>query len=302
MSDDADLNFAPPPTFSDEEKERCRSSGRPMPIIWEAYKYVTITAIKVAHIRPDSPACRSHEPVHSAVTFGLANRCARLMGATMDLTVNARNREAFSILARPIVESALKLIWICQQDHDARIRRYLADGLRADLEFERVIIGNIGERGGTPKNVEIRMTRVIRRALDASGLTVAEVEGEPKMPDMFSIMQQIGLDRRFYVAVQRIGSQAVHGTWPDLLMNYVKYEGENRFFPKSDPNVPKASQYVGLSYTVLTALSVYARFLIEETSLAGDLSGAMIDTRDWFMDLYDELCPSDYQEAPLPQE
>jgi hypothetical protein len=147
--------------------------------------------------------------------------------------------------------------------------------------------------------VEVSMAKSIRRALEASGLTADQVRNEPRLPNMYSIMRELGLDRTFYVAIQVGGSQAVHGTWSDLLANYVTYEGEGSFVPKADSGVPYASQYLGISFVVLTALSVYVRFLIEEGQCADDFSNGMLAIRDWFNGLYAELVPSDYRPLPI---
>jgi hypothetical protein len=45
------------PTFSDEELEDCRQRRRPMPVLWQVYRYVTVLAVKIANIDPRSPGC-----------------------------------------------------------------------------------------------------------------------------------------------------------------------------------------------------------------------------------------------------
>lgn len=286
--------FDDPPIFSEEEKEECRISGDPMPIIFEAYKYVTKTIVTIAAIDIiGSSGCYQRQNLHSAVTFGLANRCARLMCSSVELTQNARNREAFSVLQRSMLESAIKLMWICQDDHENRIKNYLADGLCADLEFEDLIRNEITQNDNISSLNETQLLRSIQFSLDTSKLTREFIRpgGKRKqrpchLPNMHNIMNQLGFDRIAYVVQQRIGSHAVHGTWSDLLDNYIDYNSEtDTFIPRFDQNVPRAGQYVGIALFILNAFSAYSQFIFTNANA----SNAMLEIHNWLFDLSNEL-------------
>jgi hypothetical protein len=280
--------FEAVPEFSDEDLERCRQARRPMPVLWEVYRYVTMLAVKIANIDPRSPACREHPRLSRAVTCGLANRCARLMGASMDLTTNARNREALAILSRAITESATKLSWVCRAETESRVRRFVANGLGADLEFRTVIESNVVRRGGTPTAQEARMLRAIGKALRESGLTEGEIRAEPRLPDMYQMLEQLGYDRPYYVAVQRMPSHAVHGNWSDLVTGYLNVDSEP-IRPRSSHAVPSPGQYVGIAVIVLPALIDYVGFLLGSDA-APEIQTKLHATIAWVNAVYEDVC------------
>jgi hypothetical protein len=56
--------------------------------------------------------------------------------------------ETTAIIDRCIFESAVKIIWLCQSASDEEFTRYLADGLKTELEFKKRIKRNIVANGG----------------------------------------------------------------------------------------------------------------------------------------------------------
>jgi hypothetical protein len=145
------INYVPPspPEFEPEMASKCRSSGDFRPMWFEWYRHVGKLAWSFFCSVPESEAFRTVPPLHFAILVGSLNRCARLMLANMRLASDAKHGEATSILDRCIFETAAKVIWLCadRDPNSDRFQRFLADGLKRDLEFKQRILENVAQRG-----------------------------------------------------------------------------------------------------------------------------------------------------------
>ena len=158
------------PEFPAELWEQCRNDGDFMPILFELYQEVGLLCNTAASISRASPALRSVPPVHYAVLRGLLNRCSRLMLANMHLTADGLFGETLDLISRCIMESATKVQWLCAKDSEEHFARYLADGLKKDIEWKRLVESNVRERDGKRLPIEERMLNSVNRCVRLSGI------------------------------------------------------------------------------------------------------------------------------------
>jgi hypothetical protein len=93
--------------------------------------------------------------------MGLVNRCARLMLSNVALSHDGKFGETTAIVDRCIFESALKIIWLCRSASQEEFTRYIATGLKTELEFKAAIEANIMANDGVPVPIEKRMLTLL---------------------------------------------------------------------------------------------------------------------------------------------
>jgi Family of unknown function (DUF5677) len=278
------------PDPSDAEWEACEASGDFIPIFFEWLRWAGQISLTLATIHPSSSDYAKITAREFHLLTGLMARCSRLILSLIALTHKGEFGEAASIIFRSLNESAIKIMWLCESDTENRAKRMIADGLKVELEFEAEIRKNIKESDGEPAALEARMLKSIHNHFLAAELTRDEVTQIKKLPDMWSILDGIGQSRLQYVIQQKLGSHAVHGTWPSLLADYLT-PSENEAFPfqpRDGPVSPHINQYMMGSRMVLRACSAFAGF-----ALTGDGCDAFVALLD---DVDDQLM-SDYEKA-----
>jgi hypothetical protein len=145
-----------PPVIDDETIESCRANDDFRPAMFEWYKHVGLLALSFASVK-DAGALRSMVPRNFAALIGLLLRCSKLMRSVLMLSADRGGRgESTSILHRSIVESTVKLRWLCQTGTEERFARFVADGLKTELYLREDIDARIAERGHAI-NIEKRM-------------------------------------------------------------------------------------------------------------------------------------------------
>lgn len=264
--------FPPPPEFSAELIARCRETRDSMPVLFELYKHTAIIAGLCSRIGPDSPAFRPIPPVHHAVLIGHLNRMSRLILSTVRLGHQGKYGETTRLLARCINETAIRARWLCERAAMDRFERYLADGLRSDLELKVQIRKNIEGRAGATLEIEARMLRTVDRLIHSSGLSEDEVLKAKRLPTFKSMCDDIGLPDFDYLTIQRLGSHEVHGTWPDLLLHYVRKREDGSFEIRDLEARPSEVHFAKSALLVLDALDSFVRFITDDTEVIGELS------------------------------
>ncbi len=259
-----------PPAFSKDVVEQCKRDRDFRPVLFEWYKYVGVLCNVVACLASDSPAFRSISAVNYAVLTGLLNRCSRLMLSNTRLSCTGRYGETTRLLDRSITESAIKVRWLCHKKEPDSFVRYLADGLKKDLDFKHRIKKNISNRGGDTLIIETRMLDSIQNCITLSGLSEQEINDAKRLPDFASMCRDLDLDDLFYAATQRMGSHAVHGTWSDLILNYLSYEDGQGFHPRDHDVDSQDVQYIIGSRLVLAAMVDFLNYIAADPSKVKD--------------------------------
>lgn len=280
-----------PPKFTDEEIQRCKETGDYTPILFEWYKFVASLGTVVTHIMPESPAFNQIPEINYHVIAGLLNRCWRLMLSNVALSHEGKFGETTAIIDRCIFESAVKLQWLCMNPTPEKFKRFLAGGLKTELEF-KAWIDNEVEQNDYPEKIETRMLNSIQNHIAASGLTETEITDSPKMPDMASMLTAIGHNRLLYIVAQKIGSHHVHGTWPSLLFHYLEereaQEGKpelTKFQPRGHDCSMHINQYMFIPVIVLDTLSAYVGYALQQEE-AEVLEKLFADTQQEVLDAY----------------
>lgn len=261
-----------PPQITQEQLERCRSSGDYRPVLFEWYKYVGTLCNFYARIRLDSPAMRSIPERHYYVLVGLLNRCARLMLANVALSHKGLFGETTAILDRCIFESAVKLQWLCHVHDGDAFFRFIADGLKTELEFKDRIEEIVTARGGGVLEIERGMLASIDSAIAESGLSEDQIRQASKLPNLADLIKALGRDRLFYIIGQKIGSHHVHGTWASLCMHYLEEREDGMLVPRDHDCPTHVNQFVFFPLVVLDAIRAFGSFICADDADAAAFS------------------------------
>lgn len=254
------FNCPQPPQIDAELLVRCRESGDYAPVLFQWYQFVGLLCCFFSSIRHDSADIKELPALHYSVLIALLNRCTRLMHANTALSHEGLFGETTAILDRCIFESVVKLKWLCEKGDAASFERLLLDGLRPDIEFKKLILEKVAARDNTPLVIETRMLASIDNYLATIPTTEEVVAATPKLPDLATMITTFGGDRLAYVIGQRIGSHAVHGTWPSLRHDYLE-EHDGQLGPR-DHNCPThQNQYVFVMSWVLDAMGSFITFV-----------------------------------------
>src|SRR5437016_11665204 len=96
--------------------------------------------------------------------------------------------ETTAIIDRCIFESAVKIIWLVNSQDKEKFRRFIADGLKTELELKDEIDSIIASRDGHQLVIEKRMLESIQRAIDSSGMSAQEIADTKKLPDLATMI------------------------------------------------------------------------------------------------------------------
>lgn len=292
------MQIPDPPRFSDEQITRCRESGDFIPILFEWYKFVGHLCIFFALIKSESPAVRDFPPIQYSVLTGLLNRCSRLMLANIALSHNGRFGETTALLDRCIFESCVKIMWLCHKGTDDAFKRYLADGLKTEVELSAEIQGNIADREeNRVLAIEHRMLKSIERHMALAGLTEEEISATKKLPNTAAMISDLGHKRLMYVVGQRLGSHHVHGTWPSLLMHYLEEEDGSLVLRDHDCDT-HPNQFVMVPLLVLSAMASYIGFIFDSSENIAPVRRLLDSTEQEILNINSEIAEGDFDAAP----
>ena len=258
--------FPQKPTFPDELWDRCRQDKDFMPILFEWYKYVAGICCTFASISRDSPAIREISALNYAILTGMLNRCSRLMLSNMRLAVTKRYGETIMLLDRSIYESMVIIQWLCHESSDERFRQYLADGVKSDLKLKDHIQQNIIERGGNALVIESRMLASINQCVESTGLSEEQIRKMKGLPDLFGMCQEVGLSKGFYIAAQRMGSHAVHGSWTSLNSHYLRKDEHGEYHVRDHDVPPNENQFMVIPTVLLDTLKKFIKYVVPNSS------------------------------------
>jgi len=286
------MNIPLPPEFTEELLNRCCNSGEYSPVMFEWYKYVGRLANYFSCISLASPTIRDIDPVHHSILIGLLNRCSRLILSNITLSHEGLFGETTSIIDRCIFESAIKLNWLCTNPSDDHFNRFIAEGLKTEIEFKQNIEENIRNRDGNVMVIEERMLHSIGNYFRKAGLTEEFVSQSRKLPNLAQMIEQVGHDRLAYVIGQRIGSHHVHGTWASLWFHYLD-ETDGVICPRDHDCPTHINQYVYVPLVILDAIQKYFEFLITDRKECDEMVGVIDAISEEITTLFREISAVD---------
>jgi hypothetical protein len=288
-----DTQIPLPPEISPEQLARCRETGDFCPVLFEWYKYVGILCNFFASIRPDSPAIKKLPSLHYAVLVGLLNRCTRLMLANVALSHKGLFGETTGILDRCIFESAIKTIWLSVSRDEKYFLRFIADGLKTEVDLKNEIEQMIAERGGTQLDIESRMLESINNYIVSSSLSEEEIIKSKKLPDLASMINSIGGNRLLYIVGQKMGSHHVHGTWPSLRFHYLN-EYNGLLGPRDHDCSTHINQYFYISIFVIHAMRAFIKYVCLEPDDLKAFEDLLNSIEDEINKLFSEVVGNDF--------
>jgi len=246
-----ELEFPERPRFDPVTVEACRRDANALPLVfgWACY-VVGLCRMAVALPAEHDTATRL-PTIHFVAVRGLLLRCSNLAEAMLRLVAEDDHGDAVRVLARSISESAVKAMWLCGGDEE-RYLRFMADGVSSELEFCRQTEATIKERGWALP-IETRVLAAARDSIKSIGLTEEEIRSAKRLPDLASMYEDVGIGRLSYVAVHKLGSHATHGTWMELLVNYVGTGSEGVGLDTSAV-LPDARQLFDVILAILEAM------------------------------------------------
>ena len=171
---------------------------------------------------------------NQAVCLGLLSRISKLMASVLKLSSEVEHGETVQILYRCIPESSIDLQYLLKKDDDTVFERFIKVGLKSERELYDIIQENITNRNGQELEIERDMLQSITRTCEHSGMKIEEID--PRAGSWGGSyrdrMKEIGLAEG-YPFFQDMASQAVHGSWSDLVRNYLN-KSETGYEPKAD--------------------------------------------------------------------
>ena len=180
---------------------------------------------------------RETDPPYSATkryASELLSRISKLMASVLKLSSEVEHGETVQILYRCIPESSIDLQYLLKKDDDTVFERFIKVGLKSERELYDIIQENITNRNGQELEIERDMLQSITRTCEHSGMKIEEID--PRAGSWGGSyrdrMKEIGLAEG-YPFFQGMASQAVHGSWSDLVRNYLN-KSETGYEPKAD--------------------------------------------------------------------
>lgn len=284
-----------PPKIDADDMRKCRETGDYSPVLFEWYKFVAGLCVTFANLLQDTPIVRKDITKRDyGILIGLLNRSARIMLANVALSHKGGFGESTSILDRSIFESCVVLIWLCKSTEEDRFDRYIAPGLKTQIELKTQLEKAIDARGGVKLNIEARMLQSVEGCLDEAGFDENKIKLTKGLPDLASMLEYLGQQRFVYTAGQRISSDHVHGTWVGLRNHYIELADNGVYHTKlSSPT--HVNQYVYIAYVVLDALRYFVNYVFVSCETEKEtLLNLFNNTANEISGINDEIIGSDY--------
>lgn len=267
------------PTILDDDIQRCKENNNFMPIAFKWSKYCGIMSIRFASISLDSPSInREIDPLYITILQGLLNRCSRLLMSIMHLASAKKFDETIRIIFRCLIETIIKIEWLSLNKKSDAFIRYIADGLKSDLELKKLIETNINKRKNKILQIEDRMLKSIQKCIRHSGMKEDQIIETKKMPNFYTICIETGYDENAYISFQRMGSHSIHGTFTDLLFHYLE-EKNGVLSLKDNTDLPKESYLTNPCLFLTKALEKYSTYIFHDTELILELTTFLKEIR-----------------------
>lgn len=217
---------------TDKGLSSCTEKGHFTKLAFDLFKETGIVLTICAHGYLEEGPEEGVLPRNQAICAGLLVRITKFMIAVLQLIAETDRREVVMALKRSIYESATNLRFLVVKNEERFYDQFVKCSLAPERELYDIIKRNIQERGGKELPIERRMLRSVERLCRVSGVDIQDVN--PKTQDwgggLRYRLEELGLGQG-YVAIQRIPSHAVHGTWADLVFHHLE-EAEGGFKPE----------------------------------------------------------------------
>lgn len=237
--------------ISSIKKENCTE------LSFYLFRETAILTILISSILESTEDNNKALPRNQAICAGLLVRITKFMGAVLSLMIDKVKNHGEVIMAtnRCIIESSINLKFFCDKASEQDFDLFVKSGLGPDKELFDNIQENISERGHELP-IETRMLRSINNLFKISGISdLTELDNVPRWKSYKAILRELDLESA-YVALQRIPSHLVHGTWPDLAMHHLGAV-EGGFEPNLDSITPDSRLLCPTINIVLLSVKAY---------------------------------------------
>jgi Family of unknown function (DUF5677) len=266
--------------------------------VFELHKESAKFACVAAHLLDESAAQNGGWPRNQAICAGLMIRLSKFMLVVTQLSAGGDRFEVVYALNRSIMESAINLEFLAKTREEKFFDQFVGFSLGPERELYDVIHTNVAARGGEALPVEQRMLASINNVCSMSGVKIETLN--QKYGDwgggLRARLKAIGKEER-YVAMQRLPSHAVHGSWVDLCKYHLDYDSKADVF-KPHPDFSRVDARIlgPIASLVLEAVEPYLqRYFpgIPETELLlgrmKDLQGRLHEAGDIHENLMSQL-------------
>ena len=235
-------------------------------ISFELYKEALSVVNVTGHIFIEEDGTNVGWLRDQAICASLIIRMAKFMLVIVELSAKGDRADVIAALNRSIMESAINLEFLAKAFEDDAFNRFVVSSLGPERELYDWIQANIQARQGEMLPIERRMLNSIDDLCRASGITIDEVKRNAGdwAGGLRERLKVLGKESQ-YVAMVRLSSHAVHGTWVDLYKKHLRQSStENRFTPKSDFSWVDERSLGPVTVLTLEAIKPYlARFFDE---------------------------------------
>ena len=204
---------------------------------------------------------------NQAICAGLLSRVSRLMMSVLKLSSGTEHGETVQILNRCILESSVDLQFLLKKDDNTLYERFIETGLKGERELYDVIKYSIRQRNGRELEIEQSMLASIDRICEESGAKIEDID--PKAGSWGGSyrdrLRAIDLGGS-YPILQGITSQSVHGSWSDLMRNYL-LKSESGFEPKPEHTQTDGKLFGPMALFATDAATAYIRRYFDPTDI-----------------------------------
>ena len=194
---------------------------------------------------------------NQAACAGLLSRIAKIMVSVVKLSSGEEHGEVVQILNRCVIESSVDLQCLLIKNDATVYERFVKFGLKGERELYDIIQENIRNRNGQELDIERGMLLSIARTCENSGVKIEEID--PKAGSWGGSYRDrlvaTGLGDG-YPILQGITSQAVHGSWSDLIRNYLS-KNDTGYEPKSDHTQTDGELFGPMAFFATNAAKAY---------------------------------------------
>jgi len=253
------------PYISEELLDRCNQKNDYTEYLFETFKHIGKCVLTIAEIQPESHSLKKFNKIQYAIYTGLLNRCSRLMLSYIELSYQGIFGETTSILDRCICETLVRLMWLTREDQIERANRFIADSLKKDLEFKQLIIDD-ADNQRYQTNIGKELIKTIDKFVSDSEISEEEVAKTNNLPKFNQMIKSIQMPDRYYQLIQKQRSHSVHGSWTDLLRNYLRKDANGNFTLRDHGIKTKAEQFLFLIDMVIMTIVNYLKYIIKDPS------------------------------------
>ena len=223
LNDEIKELIGPPVSVTSELVAACRERNEFGGLSYDLYREAAKLVWVTCNTYYSNAGEETYLTRNQAVCAGLLSRISKIMLSIMKLSSDSEHGGTIQILNRCVLESSVDLQYLLAKHEDSVYERFVRTGLKGERELYDII----QERNGQELEIEQGMLQSIERTCEDSGVMIEDID--PKAGSWGGSyrdrLKTIGLGDA-YPILQGMTSQAVHGSWSDLIRNYVKGGGK----------------------------------------------------------------------------